>query len=214
MRRYSPPPWRAFALVVVLAVAVNVATGAYAQLAPPISLAFWGFIIALAGWIWNGVKAAGEVTLHVLAVSVNLLWGFAREIFNGLRDFGRDLLTGFRESWRFLRTLYEDVLKPAWVKFWKFIDWAKDSLDRVFRPVFKVLFRIRAELLKFYDKWIRPILDTIDVARKVLRVFSSLGLDWAKKLDQKLGQIEEKIDAPFRLLLREINRIINLVNTV
>lgn len=212
-RRRLPPLWTC-ALVALLVVLYHIKSGVYERPSPPITLAFWGWLFTLASLIWSGIGTIAEATVAVLATSVNLLWIIVKQVAEGLAFAGSKLLTAFKTSWSFLRGLYDDVLKPAWLKFWKFIDWTRETLDRVFKPIFKVLFRIRAELLKFYDRFVRPVLATIDVARKILHVFSALGLDWAKKLDQQLAAIEAKIDAPFRLLLRELNKVINLVNLV
>lgn len=213
LRRPTPPLWF-WALLGMGTIIVLLRTGAYDAPAPPVSLAFWAFLVAIGQAIWTVVQIVGQSIVHILIVSVNALWAFARTVWLGLRELGSAVLHGLRLGVWKLMQLYEHVLEPAWRKFWSFIDWTRTALDKVFRPVFRVLLRIRAELLKFYTRWVRPILDTIDVARKVLRVFSTLGLEWAKKLDAKLAQIAEHIDAPFRLLLRKLNEVINLVNRV
>ncbi len=182
-------------------------TGAPAQ-------AWFGFLITIASFIWGGIQAAGHITLVVLQSSVIALWSFARGVYNATRDLGIDLLRGFRKAWDFTRALYDDILKPAWSKVWALVDRVRDTLERLFKPVLQFLRHVRAELLKFYDHWIRPVLDTIDVARKWLRVLSALHLDFAKTLDAKLAGIEDRIDGAFRFALGKVNEVINLVNRV
>lgn len=212
-RRPLPPSWFLVAVAGV-ALVVRLALDADVEAAPPVALAFFGFIIGIIGAIWTGVQAAGQVTLAVLQWSVLALWNFAKAVHNGALTLGKLVGVGFKSSWEFLKVVYDDVLKPAWGKFWQLVDRVRDTLERVFRPVFDVLRRIRDEFLKVYDRFVRPVLDSIGIARKVLRVFSALGFDWARRLDAKLGALEEKIDAPFRAVLRHINGIINLVNRV
>ena len=47
-----------------------------------------------------------------------------------------------------------------------------------------------------------------------MRILSSLGVAWARKLDAQLGAIEDKIERPFRYVLAKVNEIVNLVNRV
>jgi len=163
---------------------------------------------------WAGLQAVGQASLYILTIFVNSLAIIVRGIANGLLTFGKVLQRGLLEAWHFFRTTYDRILKPAWLKFWRVVDWARDTLDDFFRPIFKFLRHLRDELLKFYDKWVRPILDTIGIARKVLSVFRALGIEWAKKLDAKLASLEEAIDRPFRALLGKLNEVINFVNRI
>jgi hypothetical protein len=133
---------------------------------PPLSLAWWPFVALIAGWIWNGIQVAAKITLEVVAYSVKVLWAFATTTFNALRALGKGVIIGLQKSWSFLRGLYEHVLRPAWQKFWQFVQWALRTLERLFEPVVKLVKFLRKWVLDFYDKWVRPILDIIGVARR------------------------------------------------
>jgi hypothetical protein len=213
-RRRPPPPfWFSAALLALWVLACH-ALDLHALETSPVSMAFFGWLIAVGQLIWSALQAVGQATLVALQWTVHALWLITKELRNGLSAFGGDLLKGFKASWQFLRTLYDDVLKPAWTKLWRLVDRLHDTLERIFRPVFRFLYQLRAELLKFYDKWVRPILDTIEVARMTLRVLSALHLEFAKRLDAKLGDLEAAIDRPFRFLLEKLNETINLVNRI
>ena len=69
----------------------------------------------------------------------------------------------------------------------------QDWLKRVFRPLFAFLLRLRRELLNFYVKFIRPVLDVIEAIRFGLQLLGRLGVEWAKELDRKLAQLENAI---------------------
>jgi hypothetical protein len=178
------------------------------------ALAFWPIVLLVVGWIWTGIQVAGRITLQVLAYSVKILWAFATRIQSALVAVGRVLVDVGKQAWRFLRWTYTDVLKPAWQQFWKWFDQLRKWLDKTFGPVLRFLDAVRTHILKFYDKWVRPILDVIGFARQVLGILASLGLEWARELDRKLRWLEEKIDAPFRLVLAKLNEIVNVVNRV
>lgn len=187
--------------------------GAGAHDAPP-SVAFWAFLIVLAEVVWKGVEVAGKVALHVLQYSVHLLWRFATLIARGVGQLGQYAWVGLRKAWHLLRLTYDKVLKPAWKVVWKWVDKTERWLQRTFGPLMKWLRRLRTWVLDFYKDYIRPILDIIDVSRRALRVLSSLGVEWAKRLDAKLAEIQAAIDRPFRLLVAKINEVINVVNRV
>lgn len=211
--RARMPAWSGAAALLVTWLLVR-------ALAPPASspdgpaLAWFAWVILVSQWVWTGIQALGHFTLVALEWMINALWITVREIGAGIRSFGVEFLGGMKKAWQFMRDTYTRVLRPAWTKLWRAVDWARNQLERLFRPVIEFLRRIRAELLKFYDHWIRPILDTIELARKVVRVFASLGLEWAKALDAKLAQLEEQIDRPFRFVLAQLNRITNLINRI
>ncbi len=219
-RRSPPPLWFSVCAAVVLGL---VARAVLRQLdgllpthgrAPDVQLAFWQFILAAIGWAWNAFQAAGQVTLEVLAWAVKVLQSGAATMANAIKDGANALRLGFVKVWDWFRDVYNDVLKPAWQKFWTWFERLRTWLNKTFGPTLRWLLKLRAQLLKFWKTYVRPWLDLIDVTRKLLRVLSSLGLTWARALDKRLGEIEEAIEAPFRFVLGKLNEIINAVNTV
>src|SRR5574342_83094 len=181
----------------------------------PSALAFgWGWLLKVALWVWEGIQAAGEITLRLLAWNVRRLWEFATLIADGAGELAGFAFQGLKKTWELFRLTYREILEPAWRKFWLFVDRARTWLERIFAPVFEFLRRVRDEFLNFYTHWIRPVLDTIGAARRILRILGQLGLDWAKALDRKLAEIADMIDRPFRLVLAKINEVINVVNRI
>jgi hypothetical protein len=179
-----------------------------------VQLGFWAFLITIAGAIFKGLQVAGKVALVALQWSVKALWWFATTTANGLKAVGHAFLIGLKASWEFLRLTYDSVIKPGLVKFWSWFDKFRHWLDATFGPVLEWLRIIRDHVIAFYRTWVRPWLDLIDVTRRTLRILSSLGIDWARALDAKLGQLQELIDRPFRIVLAKINEVINIVNRI
>jgi len=218
--RRAPPLWFLILLAVVEAAVWQLAGGESLTGAPggghgpATHQAFLGFLLLVGSLIWKGLEIAGKVTLEVLRWMVINLSLVVTKIGNGLKVMGIDLLTGFRKAWDFLKVTYENVLKPAWEKFWRWFDKLRKWLDTTFGPILKWLRRLRDTLLDFWQRYVRPWLDLIDVTRRFLRVLNSLGLKWAGALDAKLGELEDKIERPFRSLLAKVNEIIDIVNRV
>ena len=207
------PFWFELALLGVLALLAHLA-GLDARDSGPVAFAWFAWLVIVAQAIWTGVQAVGQATLVALTWAVNALWITAKAIGTGMKEFGRLFLRGGKELWGFMRATWTHVIKPVWQKFWRLVDWARRTLEDLFRPIIRVLKYVRTELLKIYDRFVRPVLDAIGIARKVLRVFSALGLDWAQRLDAKLAALDEWISAQFQRVLGELNGVINLVNRV
>lgn len=174
----------------------------------------WGFILAIGSAIWQGIQVAAKITLTVLQWIVANLSLLLTKTINGLAAVGHFIMVGLKDVWAFTRKLYDDILKPAFSKLWGWFQKFEKWLDDTFGPVLRFLKRIRDNLLLFYKTFVRPWLDLIDVTRKLLHVFSSLGLAWATALDKKLGELETAIEKPFRLVLSKLNEVIGIVNRI
>lgn len=219
-RRPAPPLWFLLCVVVVSGLLLRAFLGEDAFAAPSHGhppqglLGFWGFIILVGQLIWKGLEVAGRVTLEVLKWMVVNLSLVVTKLGNGLKVVGQSIILGLQKTWKFFELTYEKVLKPAWGKFWSWFDKFRRWLDRTIGPVLRWLRRLRDNLLAFWRTYVRPWLDLIDATRRVLRVLNSLGLRWAGALDRRLGEIEEAIERPFRLLLEKLNEVINVVNRI
>jgi hypothetical protein len=219
-KKPQPPLWFSLLVAVALALALRWVLGSYSGgppaggHAPDVQYGFWFFVVLIASAIWKGLEVAGRITLIALSWSVKALWWFATTTANGLKFVGNAFLVGLKASWEFLRLTYDSVIKPGLVKFWQWFDKFRHWLDATFGPVLEYLKMVRDNVMLFYKTWIRPWLDLIDVARRTLRILSALGLDWARQLDAKLGQLQELIDRPFRLVLGKLNEVINIVNRI
>jgi hypothetical protein len=205
-----PPAWLHLACALALALVLR----AWCPVDDGPQLAFWPLFVVASNGSGRASKSPARSRSRSSPFAVHYLWLFAKAIGGLFREFGELVVKGARQTWRFFRWTYEAVLKPAWQKFFKFVDDTKRALERIGRPVFDFLRWMRKHVLDFYARFVRPVLDFIGVTRKLLHVLQVFGLDWARRLDHALADLEAKIDAPFRLLLAEINKVINVVNRV
>ena len=173
-----------------------------------------GFLFTIGQFIWDLFTTVAEVTIEFIWWTLQGIWLAVTKLINGLGSLGSLVFKGFQASWEFLKSLYEDVLKPAWDKFWQLFDRVRTWLNETFGPVIKFLLAVRDEIQCFYKTWIRPVLDVIDATRQVLKVLEALHIQWAIKLDNALGDIETWVNQKFEDLLRPLNGLINLVNRV
>lgn len=168
-----------------------------------------GVLSGLAGLFGGGGKVDGT-TLRILTglrdavVAVGTSFtGYAYET-NG--KLGR--IAGI------LSRLWDAVLLPFIKKTDGKIRGVYDWLKATLGPVIEALKWLRKHVLDIYDKYFRPILDTIDAIRGVLRVLSLLHVKIAAKLDAQLAALEHRLLAPIRLALETINALIDWTQRV
>jgi len=134
--------------------------------------------------------------------------------FEALAHFAKDSGDTQSKSVGLLRRLWDVVI----IGFIHHVDTAvrklHDWLKKTIGPILRALYKIRAQLLKLYDKWLRPIFDTIDVIRHVLSVLSFLHLDFARKADEKLSELEARLRRIILVPLQKLNQVIDQVTLV
>lgn len=113
-----------------------------------------------------------------------------------------------------LRRLWEDVILVALTKLDGWVRRAHDWLGKTLGPILRTLIKYRKKLLDFYKHWFRPIFDTIDAVRHVLRVLSFLHVAVAEKIDRRLAAFEDWVSDKLGFVLREINKLIDTTQLV
>jgi hypothetical protein len=165
--------------------------------------AIWTGITILSQWL----SAAAEVTVTVLAQAVSWLAG---RVATFLASSG----AMFAKIWEGVRVVWRDVLRPAlrWIDTHvrTLYKWLHDT----FRPVFQFLHDVRDRLFQLYRQFVRPVLDTIDFIRAINRVLVALHIHVLEGLDRVLGAVEQRIDAAFAWVLRQLSRIEDVLDRV
>lgn len=142
------------------------------------------------------------VTIAVVIYHATRIVGLA------LVRFGGAVAGVFGKVWDIFAKFYASVLRPfvewSWRNIVKLHAWLKSTLS----PVFHVLDTIRRDILKIYNRWVRPILDTIDAARSVLRVLAEFHIPFAQAIDDKLAALEERLLQPLRIALAKLNEVV------
>lgn len=160
-------------------------------------------IQVLAGWL----ATAATVTVTYLAKV--LVW-LSLRVGHILRSTG----AMFAKSWQALKIVWSDVLKPALVWIDKWLTRIHDWLVKTFKPVFKWLQRLREEVLGFYKRFVRPIIDTIDFIRAINRVLLTFHIKVLQDLDRVLTALERRIEEPIFWILTRLNQLMNVLDTI
>ena len=212
--RPRPPrrAWAGVAALVAVALVVRLGVGADVDGGPALAfIGIWHGIVVAAGWIWKiGSKA---VTVAIKAMITALQWAvtnLTRLIVAGLKKTAVFLARTAKATWRLIQRGLKATLRALDRAF----TWLKSTLDHIFRPVLDFLDRVRIYVRDFYRKWVRPVLDAIEITRRVFQLLGWFGLDWAKAIDRKLQQLEDIITFPFDWLVTKVNEVINVVNRI
>lgn len=174
----------------------------------------FGWFVSALEWIWHAYEAVeGFVEAHLVAV-VTWIWDGLRWLTSHVADFLQSTGGMFARVWDSAKLFYENVLRPALVWLYDFYTKVRDWLKKVFQPVFEFLKDVRDTIKEIYKRFVSPILDIIDATRAGLRVLGDLGVEWARKLDAKLGEVEGIIQRNFVMLLGRVNQVIDILDSV
>lgn len=151
----------------------------------------------------------------------NYLYSILKQVAQAFVDLAKKVAEGFVQIGKWLgkvvdvlKRFWSNVLKPLLRRIADAIAALQRFLRRIFGPVLKVLDAIRQHIRDIYSRFVRPILDVIDAFRLFLRGLSALGVDWAKELDKKLGELEDAINAPFLEIYKILNQIASVIDRI
>lgn len=163
--------------------------------------------------------------------SISSLWrgykvdSFIGAIVSGLSSLAKSIaqaLTTFILETRLFLSLIVHALQRLWnVVLRPLLQWAKQKflslsawLKRTFLPLVRIIDRLRKEWRLFYTRFLRPILDAIDVIRFFLRELGRLGVTWASDLDKTLARIEDKINADWLWVYGKLTEVRNAIDQI
>ena len=154
----------------------------------------WAWIVVILQGIWDAVQAVGDVVVTAL------VW-----LYHALKIFAGAIWDAGKFTWN-------NIVKPVGQFLNRVYEKLKAFYDRVIKPVHAWLMRVSKALRCIYNTYFAPILTAIDALRKALKLLELLHVDWAKKIDDELGRLEQKLSAPIQVAIQFINRIISRID--
>lgn len=143
-----------------------------------------------------------------------IVWHATRIVGTALYRFAINLGGIFSKVYGVLGDFWRGVLRPFITYVWRNIErlqkWLKDTLG----PALKFIDSVRQRVLEIYDRYFRPIFDTIEVVRRTLQLLAALRLDWARELDRKLAEIEDRLLWPIREAMFRLNQVTEWINRI
>lgn len=173
----------------------------------PVDEAFLGFLLsalfAAFGWLADKAVTVGYILWQVIVLIGRAV---AQAMIGVATVLGR--------TFGVLARLWSNVLRPfvswAWREFQALHAW----LRHTFQPALDFLWKVRAKILELYTKYLRPVLDTIEITRRLLQLLAALRLEWARTLDRKLAELEYRLTQPLLEAMRAIQFAQNWINRI
>ena len=113
-----------------------------------------------------------------------------------------------------VRRLIAKVFGPLYTMLRNLVNKVRNILTKIFGPILDFLDEVRKHIRDFYTYIVRPILDVIAITRAFLGVLAHFDVEWAKKIDAKLAELEGYIALPFEWLTQQLNRIENAIDRI
>jgi hypothetical protein len=160
-------------------------------------------VVAVFAWI-----ADKAVTVGVILWQVAVLIGQA--VFRSLVEVG----IVFTKVYGFLGRFWSGVLRPFIGWAWRQVNALHGWVKRTLQPTLDFLWKVRAKLLELYTKYLRPVLDTIDITRRLLQLLALLRFEWARELDRKLAELEDRLTRPLREAMEKLNQAVDWIDRI
>jgi len=155
----------------------------------------FGFIVALAGWIWDAFQAVSDAVVVALVAAYHFLLSFGLAI------------------WDAAKFTYQDILKPVALWLDKVYTRFAELYRKYVQPAIDWLDRVTKTLRKLYFTLLAPIFAVIDGVKKTLALLALLHVQFAQKLETELSDLERKLSLPLQLTIRFLNGLINRVES-
>ena len=177
----------------------------------PSSTVFDGVNITVTGV--QGADVTGAVD-NVVAKAVNAIQQVLTDIGNALKAAWNILgyLSGLILT--FLQHLLTEIVQSIVKALLEIRTLLGDLYKNVLLPLAQAALKIRKALLDVYQRFIRPMVIVIQDLRQVLSILAAFHVSFARKLDQKLADLESRITRPFLYVLSFVNAVSNWVNLI
>lgn len=133
-----------------------------------------------------------------------------RAIIDGLAWAGGKMMAILAAVKRFIARTFGplfDMLKKLVIR-------VSRILDRILGPIINFLDKVREHVWGIYRDFIRPVLDILEFIRFPLRILSAFNVEWAKRLDATLANLEDWITDNFTFVMGKLNQAINFLNGI
>lgn len=164
----------------------------------------------------NGIlDALGNLVADLEAALVyifNLIIAIAQYLYNGIITVANFMLQVFQDIGKFFVHLWDNFFKGIFSAILKGVVTFGKWLKNIFGPVVKFLRTVSKYIDRIYNRYVRPILRIIRIARVFLNLLRQLGFKWAAALDTILGKVQADIQRGFLLIKQYLNVAIDLLN--
>jgi hypothetical protein len=174
------------------------------------------------GWLVPFLVSVGKEVGGVVATylfkgiqgALSALGGALRWTIGQLKSFVVSTGAMFAKIWRSLEGFWKNVIRRALVKLHDQYIRLRNWLRYIFKPLIRFLDRVRDKIHEIYTRFVRPVLDALDTARKVLDILTKLHIPFARQLETYLAKTEQWITAQYARLNAELNKVVDTINGI
>lgn len=170
-----------------------------------------GGIISAIGNLFGG--SSGRVdfgTKKALADLSGIVKGLGEKIVEGLTIVAWE----FARVWDWLKRHIERIARGLYDVIVRVVQRLRKILGPIIGPIIEFLKDVRDHVWKFYTDFVKPVLDIIEFIRLPLRILSGFNVEWAKRLDATLANLEDWITDNFRLVMGKLNQAIDFLDQI
>lgn len=170
------------------------------------------------GDYFGGAIASIEAAISAIVAALNFIWAtlvaVANFIWNALLVVARVLVSAVKVIARGFVHVLSDIVHGRFLHlFQDYLD-LKAKITAWLTPVLRILARIRALFNQFVLAPLLRFINLIQHIRQFLTVFRLLGFKWAKRLDNSLLKLEQKVVTNTLVLQAWINLAISVLDLI
>jgi hypothetical protein len=154
------------------------------------------YLISLIQFVWSVLVAV----VNYLVAVINFMWQFLLRLFQDVKNA--------------LTWVWENVIKGTLTKAVSIFARVRNWLQKVLGPIIKYIQLAKKLMDEYFNKYIKPIINTLNIFRKFLGVFRILGFKWAARLDGDIAKIEGKITEVYTTLRGYLNTAITYLDLI
>lgn len=156
-----------------------------------------------------------DIALPVLGTILSLLSA------SSLKAFAHDVTLSLKLSWNAIAwpifeaiKLIKEHILDLISRLKKLYDYLKDKIGKIIGPIIKYQKQIRDLWDHLFNRFIAPILQTIQHLRQTLTIFKVFHVKFADALDKRLAGLEGDIASRFLIVKQTINKTLSWLELI
>ena len=170
----------------------------------------WGTILGGIGKLFGffgGISKAIKAALSAIALSLADLGKATKFVFQQVGFL-------FKDTAQFFARAFKSIFPPLLKHINDWVLKLSKRLVKWFEPLVKWIQKKRKWLLDFWRHHVQPVLDVVDVVRRVLRIAGKLHVPGATSIEKRIASVENRVTSVFHDVVAKINEVLGWINRI